>query len=63
MFKHISKPQIYLSFFVVLISFLQAYNWWGVKMGLSLFFFISGGLILLLNVIIISKRKRLEKID
>jgi len=65
MFKYISKRQIYLSVFMVLLSFLQAYNWWEVKKGLSLFFLISGILILILNIIVITlyKRKQIAKID
>lgn len=65
MFKHIPKRQIYLSSFVIVWAFLQAYNWWEVKKGLSLFFLISGILILILNIIIntLNKRKQNANID
>ncbi|TQR35303.1 hypothetical protein C7Y47_08655 [Lysinibacillus sphaericus] len=51
MFKNVSNHQLALSFFMVLIGFLQAYNHWGERTTLSLFFLTSSILLLLLSII------------
>ncbi|MCL1694549.1 hypothetical protein [Lysinibacillus sp. BPa_S21] len=59
MFKDISKLQLVLSFFMIFIGFLQAFNNWGEKRTLSLFFLTSSTLALIFAIIgLIVYRKR-----
>jgi len=51
LFKVVSKPQLVLSFLMVLIGFSQAFNNWGEKRGLSLFFLIASSVLLLFSII------------
>lgn len=61
LFKNVSKLQLSLSFFIVLISFLQAYNQWGERIILAIFFLILGILLLVLSIIgVIIYRKRAD---
>ncbi|HZG72060.1 MAG TPA: hypothetical protein VEY51_11050 [Chondromyces sp.] len=51
MFTHVSKLPLWFSFFMVPISFLQAYNQWGERPVLSFFFLLLGVLLFVLSII------------
>ncbi|MFF5994778.1 hypothetical protein AAGS61_08440 [Lysinibacillus sp. KU-BSD001] len=59
MFKHVSKFQMVSSFVMALLGLSQAFNHWGERTFLSLFFF-SGSIFLLILTImaLIDYRKR-----
>ena len=59
LFKDVTKSQLVLSFLMVFIGFSQAYNNWGEKRALSLFFLTSSILVLILTILaLIVYRKR-----
>jgi len=59
LFKDVSKLQLVLSFLMIFIGFSQAFNNWGEKRALSLFFLTSSILALILAIIaLIVYRKR-----
>ncbi|GAB0169231.1 hypothetical protein LSPCS325_26680 [Lysinibacillus sp. CTST325] len=59
MFKDVSKLQLVLSFWMIFIGFSQAFNNWGEKRALSLFYLTSSILVLILAIIaLIVYRKR-----
>ena len=59
LFKDVSKLQLVLSFFMAFIGFSQAYNNWGEKKALSLFFLTSSILVLIVaSIALIVYRKR-----
>lgn len=51
LFENVSKLQLTLSFVMVFIGFSQAFNNWGEKRTLSLFFLTSSILVLILAII------------
>ncbi|MGE8005273.1 hypothetical protein [Lysinibacillus sp. NPDC093216] len=59
MYKDVSKFQLVLSFLMIFVGFSQAFNNWGEKRALSLFFLTSSILVLILVIIaLIVYRKR-----
>ncbi|MEY9972486.1 flagellar biosynthesis/type III secretory pathway M-ring protein FliF/YscJ [Lysinibacillus sp. RC46] len=59
MYKDVSKFQLVLSFLMIFVGFSQAFNNWGEKRALSLFFLTSSILVLILAIIaLIVYRKR-----
>lgn len=58
MFKNVSKLHISLSFLMVIICFLQAFNHWGDRLVSSLVYLFLGVLLLILTVAVIRIKKR-----
>ncbi|MEK3726546.1 MULTISPECIES: hypothetical protein [Lysinibacillus] len=59
MFKEVSKLQLVLSFLMAFIGFSQAFNNWGEKRMLSLFFLIASMFVLIVaSLALIFYRKR-----
>ena len=59
LFEHVSKFQMVSSFFMALIGFSQAFNYWGERTLLSLFFFGGSTLLLILTIMaLVAYRKR-----
>ncbi|MEK5486365.1 MULTISPECIES: hypothetical protein [unclassified Lysinibacillus] len=59
MFKEVSKLQLVLSFLMAFIGFSQAFNNWGEKRMLSLFFLIASIFVLIVaSLALIFYRKR-----
>ncbi|MCD5324354.1 MULTISPECIES: hypothetical protein [Pontibacillus] len=59
--KNLSATQLYLAFFVTVLSFLQAYTYWGDQVALAYFFLIAGVVLLALDFIAIYKKKTSDK--
>ncbi|QST01050.1 hypothetical protein IMZ31_05645 [Pontibacillus sp. ALD_SL1] len=51
-----SKTTIFVGFFMTIVSFLQAYRYWGENMALSYFFLIGGIVLVGLDFRVILKR-------
>lgn len=63
LFENVSKLQLTLSFIMVLIGFSQAFNNWGEKRTLSLFFLTSSILLLIFAAIasIVYRKRQISK--
>jgi hypothetical protein len=54
--KDVPKIQIYLAFFMAIITFLQAFSNWGERVVLSYFFLICGISLLVLYFVVLYKK-------
>lgn len=55
--ERVSKTTIYVGLFMTILSFLNAYRYWGGERALF-YFFLTGGIVLGgLNVVVVVKRK------
>jgi hypothetical protein len=54
--KDVPKIQIYIGFFMAIITFLQAFSNWGERVVLSYFFLIGGLSLLVLNFVALYKK-------
>ncbi|MFT9817976.1 hypothetical protein [Lysinibacillus sp. NPDC056185] len=63
MYKDVSKFQLVLSFWMIFVGFSQAFNNWGEKRALSLFFLTSSILVLILaiNALIVYRKRQITK--
>ncbi|MFJ7916290.1 MULTISPECIES: hypothetical protein [unclassified Lysinibacillus] len=63
MFKDVSKLQLVLSFLMIFSGFSQAFNNWGEKRTLSLFFLTSSILLLILAILalIVYRKRQISK--